>query len=453
MLRLKSSTINVCIELAVTLSDVLSLCLSNQYLVPNSGYSGILYIGVVNMEMTMYKTYNSISFVDTNVLSILRNNVLYSIFAIKQQISKRMNKMEHIFSKPKTAITTSRIFADLRKEFKTILPISGYEITLYEPVVASVQRLRNQYLAIVQDIADKLESLQEGKDEELSLRRQELIKEFRDKQIKFLLDALEQYVLENIKTPVPIDSLAAVEVFTYIPLLLELLAHNWVLRDISVSCPATIKRGKKEKVCGAESTVNIVFNPIYLSKLPDEITTEDEKRFIDDLMKQAKLKSTNLIRLYLKLPTKHIKPKIVTVALNQDGNIKIELEITVSYMTYSAAKKYGFKNLIERPESLPFSEILNIHSLVARKVDTVQNKILLEEKFDTPETIIDIINNLPRSEAETIQEAIKNALEDEPDIEPYIEYTCPVCGNTSKIVFRPVDYFLATITMEAFRLT
>jgi len=361
--------------------------------------------------------------------------------------------MEHIFNKPKTAITTTGIFADLRKEFKTILPISGYEVTLYEPIVASVQKLRNQYLAIVQAVADKLEVLQDAGAKEAELKRQELVKEFRDRQIKFLLDALEQYVLENIKTPVPIDSLAAAEVFTYIPLLLELLAHNWVLRDISVSCPATVKKGKKEKVCGAEATINIVFNPAHLARLPDEITAEDERQFIDDLMKQTKLRSTNLVRLYLKLPTKHIEPKIVTTTINQSGKIKIELEIAVSYMSYAAAKKYGFRNLTEKPETLPFPEVLNIHSLVARKIDTVQNKVLAEERFDTPEAIIDVINSLPRSEAETIQEIVKNALEDEPDIEPYIEYTCPVCGNTSKIVFRPIDYFLAIITMEAFRLT
>jgi len=348
------------------------------------------------------------------------------------------------------------ILSELRKELRLTLPISGYEVTLYEPLVASVQNLRNKFFAIVQSLTEKIELLQNTEPNNKQLRdelQQQILKEYRQKRIRFTIEALDKYVSENIDSPVPIDDLAASEVITYIPLLLELLAHSWVLRNIRVRCPAIIRKGKKEQVCGAEQTINIAFNPIYLSKLPDQITEEDERQFLKQIQETLKAQTTNISRLHIKVPSKTIKPKTLTVTLKEDATIVHQLEITIGYLRYGVAKEYGFKTLIDSPVALPFEHVLNVYKATYRKIDKQQNRVLAEMTLDKLPEIIELFSKLPQSEAELVRTQIQSALEDEPDITAYVDYHCPVCGNRSEIVFDPLAYFLATITMEEFLLT
>jgi len=365
------------------------------------------------------------------------------------------------------------IFASLRKELRTKLPISKYDVTLFEPIVASVQKLRNKYLALAQDLVEIYESLEQEKQALLDAgrtqdeveriileRRKELLKQYRQKQMSFIVSALEEYVIENLDSPVPVDYLAATEVLYYIPLLLEFLAHGWIIPDIQVTCPAEVKKRGRRKdesnICGAKSTINIVLNPMHLSKSPEQITEQDDKQFLETLVEQFNVKTSNLYKLFIKLPTETFEVSEVSFTVPHPNNESVDIEfvLTVGYTTYAVAKQHGFANLIsEQIETLPFPEIANIQKMIVRSVDKRLGNVLAEESTDNVRDIVSFVTTMPIHIVELIRRKVKEALKEEPTIESYIEYQCPVCGNVSKINFDPVSYFLATITQEAYHLT
>jgi len=229
------------------------------------------------------------------------------------------------------------ILKKLRKELTIRLPISGYTVTIYEPLVASVHQLRNKFFGITQQIlAEYSQSLQKAADETTRKQIEQEMNSRINRELQiFVFDALYRYVSENVESTVPIDEFAAPEVLIYIPTLLELLAHGWVIKDIKVICPAkTIveEKGKNiQTICNYEGTANLVFNPIYFTKAPDQITEQEEVQFIDNVVKLHKLKTTLLSRLSFQVPEKLFTPVTVTSTIDT-SDTQIQIETHLAYV-------------------------------------------------------------------------------------------------------------------------
>jgi len=352
------------------------------------------------------------------------------------------------------------ILKKLRKELVVRLPISGYTVTVYEPLVASVHQLRNKYFGILQQIfAEYNQSLQKATDPQMRRQIEMEIYSRYEKELQiFVFDALYQYVSENIESPVPVDELAASEVTVYIPTLLELLAHGWVIRDVKVVCPAKItvtQNGKiTETTCNYESTTNLVFNPIYFAKPVEQITEQDEAQFIENVVRLHKLKTTLLTRLTFQVPEKPLTP-ITVLSIVDVGDTTVEIEVQLGYAPYREVKRRleRIRAGNEIPDIPVMQYIPNMRRLTLRVIDKIQNQVLDEKSYDTTEQITGVLLQLPESILHILETDIKEQMPDEPDIRVMFEYTCPSCGNTSTIYYDPVAYFLASIMQEVYTAT
>lgn len=287
-----------------------------------------------------------------------------------------MNSMQPI------PIEELNILNNLRARFTIQLPYSKKTVTIYEPTVRNKISMLNEFIAIINNYAEKQNDIQEN----LKYSRQ---------LIKRLIEMSKQF----IRFDDPQDKIEDLDIYEIINigyLYFLLLANNWLLKVTTV-CGNCKFQNKETYIYKEEDEANLrkLHNIQGLVKLYD--------------LKINYNKDFNQIEKEINLP----------------NNIRILLRL--SYL--SVQKFLSNKKDLLIPEILMHVDYMEINK---------DNKRLFI--FDASKNSVELLADMPENLLAILKQEINN-LNYEPVSITY-DYICPNCGAKQTVTFDVLNYFL-----------
>ncbi|MEM4483544.1 MAG: hypothetical protein QXS19_06480 [Candidatus Methanomethylicia archaeon] len=292
-----------------------------------------------------------------------------------------MNSMQPI------PIEELNILNNLRARFTIQLPYSKKTITIYEPTVRNKISMLNEFIAIINNYAEKQNDIQEN----LKYSRQ---------LIKKLIEMAKHFIKFDDQQD-KIEDLDIYEVINIGYLYFLLLANNWLL--------------KVTTVCGNCKFQN---KDTYIYKEEDEAS----------LRKLHNIQG--LVKLYdLKINyNNNFEP--IEKEINLPNSVRILLKL--SYL--SVQKFLSNKKDLLIPEILMHVDYMEIYK---------DNKRLFV--FDATKNSIELLADMPENLLAILKQEINN-LNFVPISVTY-DYICPNCGTKQTITFDVLNYFLCYLDL------